>query len=128
MTWLSLLLAVKIVVTATTVVVPFLVLSPARLAALTDAAPSAPGLYRLYGVALLALLVAYGSGIAASEVGVFPHGVVLMGIVSNAGATAVVLAFGARGLSRTLAVFFGTVAALLLLFLLVPSLAAARAW
>ena len=61
MTALSLLLVFKILITTVLTVVPFLLLSERRLAPLLGVTGGGT-LFRLYGVAILALLVGYSSG------------------------------------------------------------------
>ena len=94
MTWLGAILAVKIVVTALASAIPFLILPPARLATLAGTDIQAKPLVRLYGVAITALLVGYASGFWTIAEGVFPWGVVAMGIVSNGGATLAIVHTG----------------------------------
>ena len=120
MTRLTLLLLVKICVTAIAVVVPFLLLPSDRIAEMTGAEVPSPSLYRLYGVAVLALLVGYASGIPAAQRGELPRGILLMGLVSNVGATVTLFAFGAEGTSLILAFFFAAIASMILLSLLSP--------
>ncbi|MEM8796729.1 MAG: hypothetical protein AAGE61_14275 [Pseudomonadota bacterium] len=83
MTPLSMLLLVKICVTGIFVTAPFLTLPGRRLDAVVSAEAGSVRFYRLYGVAMLALLVAYGFGIAEAQAGRMPWGVIAMGIVSN---------------------------------------------
>lgn len=120
MTRLTLLLVAKIVVTLVTVVIPFLLLPPDRVAEMTGAGVPSPSLYRLYGVAVLALLVGYAPGIPAAQKGELPRGILLMGLVSNAGATATLFAFGAQGTSAILAYIFGTIAIFIAISLAFP--------
>lgn len=110
MTWLGVLLLFKITSTALGVVGPLLLSPRARLAARLSIPAEASGLARLYGVALLALLVGYGSGLVDAWRGVFPAGVVWMGLVSNAGATVALLATGWAQRHQALTVLFGAIA------------------
>jgi hypothetical protein len=55
----------------------------ARLAGTTEVAESSIRVYRLYGIAISALLVGYASGFWLLSVGQFPWGVVAMGLFSN---------------------------------------------
>ncbi|QPH53274.1 hypothetical protein [Pontivivens ytuae] len=117
---LALLLTVKIVVTLVGVVGPFLLLRRARIDALIGATAGSPLIYRLYGIAILALLFGYGGGLVQIAGGQFPSGVVVMGIVSNGGA-ALVLARVPR--FRSAAVALGLLTAALGLALLAPEVA-----
>jgi hypothetical protein len=87
-TYLSIVLAIKILMTLILFVTPFLFFSQTKLEQLFNSKISG-GLmvYRLYGLALLALTVGYASGLMQVLAGEFPFGIVTMGIVSNGGAT-----------------------------------------
>ena len=87
MTILDLVLAVKILGTGLFCAAPFLLLSGQRLGALLGIGPEAVPLVRLYGVAVLALLVGYCSAFSPFIDGQFPWGIVAMGLVSNGFAT-----------------------------------------
>lgn len=91
MTWLSLLLIIKIFATTILVAVPFLFFPKSSLEKLTGMAGSNPVFFRMYGVAIVALLVGYSFGIPSAESGIFPWGVTAMGTVSNSGAAALLL-------------------------------------
>ena len=108
MTALSLLLVFKILITTVLTVVPFLLLSERRLAPLLGVTGGGT-LFRLYGVAILALLVGYSSGFWTIAAGRFPWGVVAMGIVSNGGAALVLFASGAWRRARFLSFFVAVV-------------------
>ncbi|MEM9725028.1 MAG: hypothetical protein AAF909_06145 [Pseudomonadota bacterium] len=111
MTALSLLLIIKIVVTLLTVALPFLLLKKQWLDRIAGFGHVDVALYRLYGVALLALLVAYTSGIWLIEhQGSFPWGVVAMGLVSNTGAFLTLCLTGRLRTSPALTIFFGLIA------------------
>lgn len=119
---LALLLIVKIAVTAVVVAVPNLLFPLGKLL------PGAPAggllvLFRLYGIAILALLVGYGVALQEVFKNRFPRGLIFMGLVSNAGAVAVVLAFGGRHAIDGGMIFFASIAFLLLLSLIRPDLA-----
>ena len=102
-----------------------LMLSPAHRLGRAFALEAAhPLIFRLYGMAIAALLVGYGYGLAAAQNGVFPWGPVAMGIVSNGGA-AMIIAAGARegGLSpalRAAIAIFGGIGFVLMLAALFP--------
>lgn len=94
MSFFAFVLSFKIAGTALLIALPFLVLSTDRLNALTGA-EGGPVLFRLYGVSFLALLVGYAFGFAELAQGRFPFAVAVMGLVSNAGAAAVMIALHA---------------------------------
>jgi len=75
----------------------------------------ARSLFRLYGVAVLALLVGYASGFWAIADGRFPFGVAAMGFVSNAGAAAILVATGGWRRAKFLTVFVAGIAIALVL-------------
>ncbi|MEM8578846.1 MAG: hypothetical protein AAGF60_13420, partial [Pseudomonadota bacterium] len=94
MTGLAALLIVKIGVTAVTIVLPLLIRPADELHETFDFGAPDLMLYRLYGVALAALLVAYGAGLAAVLAGTVPWGTLWMGLVSNGGAAGVMVLTG----------------------------------
>jgi len=109
MTVLTALLIVKIVFTLLVISVPFLFFPVKRLNRLMQIQADSTSLYRLYGVAVTALLMAYAGGIYQVTEGVFPTAVIAMGIFSNGAATLVL------GLTRVpnngwLTSFFGLMA------------------
>ena len=75
MTPLELLLIVKISVTLITVAMPFLLLPANRIEQIAGFGAAEPLLYRLYGVAILALLVGYFGGLQSALGGELPQGV-----------------------------------------------------
>lgn len=125
---LSLLLLVKIIGSLAAVAAPLLALSKSRLDATSGFGPSSLLLYRLYGVAILALLVGYGGGFLQVQAGDFPSGVTAMGLVSNAGAV-LVMALTGRARRMVLATgFFGAIAVGLAGAAAAPDLAMAPLW
>lgn len=129
MTWLSIVLVVKIAVTGLLVAAPFMFSPKYKLEKLLGIAAPTPALFRLYGVAIAALLVGYGFGVAAAEAGRFPWGVVCMGIVSNGGAALVLLTHSRDSMQgRALAVFFASMALALIVAAIAPVGAIAKAW
>ena len=128
MTYLALLLIFKIVVTAVTVSLPFLALPGARLQAQFGIGADVLPLARLYGVAVTALLVGYAGGFAPAQAGVFPWGVVIMGIASNLGATLGLIVTGGWRRSIAAPIIFGAIAAALIASALSPALALTRAF
>ncbi len=107
---LSILLWIKIIGTLFPVALPLLVLPAARINQLSGFKQSDPALFRLYGMALLALLVGYAGGYVQVLDGEFPFGVVAMGLVSNAGAFFVLLKSGRGAKAPWEPAFFGTIA------------------
>ncbi len=128
MTYLTLLLAFKIVVTALMVSLPFVFLPAKHLQARFNLGAEALPLARLYGIAVTALLVGYGGGIAPAQAGVFPWGVVAMGIFSNLGATIGLFVTGAWRRSVAAPIIFGGIAVALVFAALLPSVALTRAF
>ncbi len=129
MTWLSLLLITKIFVTGALVAVPFLLLPKTKLEQSVNINAPSSIFFRLYGIAITALLVGYAFGIPAAEAGLFPWGVTWMGTVSNAGAAFMLLAYSkGNKQNRMLGTFFGLVAIGLITAMILPAGAMQRAW
>jgi hypothetical protein len=126
---LGLVLAVKIIVTIIFVAVPFLLLPQEKLRARfrTEGAGSGT-LFRLYGVAMLAILANYAYGLWAAMYGQFPWGVIAMGVISNGGAVLVSLWMGAWRHAKALNAFFAAVAIALLLAALFQRQALTPLW
>ncbi|MBR7629180.1 MULTISPECIES: hypothetical protein [Aeromonas] len=129
MSYLALLLVAKIAVSALLVALPFLVMPQAKLEATTRVSAKSALFFRLYGVAITALLVGYGFGIPTAESGQFPWGVVSMGLVSNSGAAFLLLRSSKPNSSGFwLGSFFAFVAVGLAVSISAPSLALSKAW
>ena len=126
---LGLVLAVKIIVTIIFVAVPFLLLPQEKLRARfrTEGAGSGT-LFRLYGVAMLAILANYAYGLWAAMHGQFPWGVIAMGVISNGGAVLVSLWMGAWRRAKALNALFAAVAITLLLAALFQRQALTPLW
>ena len=107
---LSVLLWIKILGTFFPVAAPLLLFPKAKIDELSGFAPSDVSLYRLYGMAVLALLVGYAGGYFQVTEGVFPIGVLAMGFVSNAGAFLIMLITGRARKTPLSAEFFGLIA------------------
>lgn len=123
MSYLALLLIIKISVTTFLVALPFLFAPPAKLEAATRVNAKGGLFFRLYGIAMAALLVGYCFGIPAAESGQFPWGVVSMGIVSNTGAAFLLLrASKPRSSGFKLGAFFAMVAVALAFSMGAPNL------
>ena len=120
MSRLSLLLAYKIIVSLILVVIPFLLLPAEQIAQITQTEGADPSIYRLYAVAVLALLVGYGSAIPAAQKGHMPCGILSMGLVSNGGATLILLTLGEGTSSLFFAGIFGSIAVLIAFAMLSP--------
>jgi len=128
MSWLSLLLITKVAVTGLLVAAPFLLLPKSKLDKYTNITTQTSLFFRLYGVAITALLVGYAFGIPAAEDGRFPWGVVCMGTVSNGGAALLLLVNSRNNTDRMLAAFFGLIALGLLAAMVLPAGALQKAW
>lgn len=123
MTWLSILLIVKIAVTAALIAAPFLLAPRQVLAKRVGVETSTSAMFRLYGVAMAALLVGYGFGIATAQAGVFPWGVVAVGVVSNGGASIALLVTDAARKSAALTAFLILITISLIAAMLAPDAA-----
>jgi len=128
MSWLSLLLIIKVVVTSVLVVLPFLFLPKFKLEKAMNITTPTPTFFRLYGVAILALLVGYSFGIPYAENHNFPWGVVCMGVVSNGGATLLLLLSQTSKQNKILGVFFALVTLALVIAIVVPEAALQKIW
>jgi hypothetical protein len=129
LSYLALLLIIKISITTILVAFPFLIAPMDKLEAATRISAKTTLFFRLYGIAITALLVGYGFGIPTAESGEFPWGVVSMGFVSNAGAGFLLIRFSRRSPSGLwLGVFFVSIAIALAVSMCFPSLALGPAW
>ena len=128
MSFLALVLTAKIVLTGILTAVPFLVLPGARLAAVTGVTGGGETLFRLYGIAIVALLVGYASGFWALARGEFPWGVVAMGLVSNAGGASLLVASGAWRRAKPITFVVAAVAVSLATCAAWPDLATRPLW
>jgi hypothetical protein len=128
MTYLELLLLAKIVVTGLFVSLPFLLFTQSYIDRATGAERGSVAIYRLYGWAVLALLTGYTYGFWQANQGIFPEGVVIMGLVSNAGAATllVLTRFVQRQIALTM--LLGIVALGLAIALLNPAAAMQHAF
>lgn len=123
MTYFTLLLLVKIAVTLLLVAVPFLLLPKHLLEKSTSSQHDNALFFRLYGVAIVALLVGYASAIPFAQSGIFLWGIALMGLVSNTGAAALLFFLGKNKQSRVLALLFSFIAVFLVLAMIFPEIA-----
>lgn len=106
---LSLLISFKLAVTLLLLAGPFLVLSTEKLGRLLSVSANSSTLFRLYGMAMLALATAYAGGLWLAWQGTFPWIVVLMGVVSNCGAAMVLAQNGTTRRLRPQAMLFGAI-------------------
>lgn len=87
----------------------------------TQAPEAMVPMLRLYGVAMAALCIGYLSAYWPISQGVFPWGVVLMGLVSNGGATITLLVTGAARRQKLNIIVLATITAFLTVAALMPS-------
>lgn len=122
MTYLDLILLAKIAGTALFVGLPFLLIPGPRLIGILriEGAEAALPLIRLYGWAVIALLVGYSFGFSWMIGGVFPIGVVTMGLVSNAGASVLLVITGAWRQAQPMTIFLAAIALSLVFAIINP--------
>ncbi|MEO1322409.1 MAG: hypothetical protein AAFV59_05320 [Pseudomonadota bacterium] len=125
---LSILLWIKIIGTFFPVALPLLVMPKSFIDARSGFEASDLSLYRLYGMAVLALLVGYAAGYLQVTQGAFPTGVLAMGFVSNAGAFAIMVLTGRAARTPFVAAFFGLIATGLAAAVLMPDFFMAPLW
>lgn len=131
MSFLELLLLFKIGVTALTVSAPALLFSVPRVEGLLSVRISPPFLLRLYGIAITALLFGYASGLGDLYDGRFPQGILIMGLVSNAGASGTLIITGVFKQNFWLmlgALTFGSITAGILVSLAAPGTVTTPLW
>ena len=125
---LSVLLWVKIIGTFFPVAAPLLILPKSEIDKRSGFEASDIALYRLYGTAILALLVGYTGGYFQVLQGEFPIGVIAMGFVSNAGAFLVMVLTGRATKTPVSAALLGLIALGLALAFLFQDAAMAALW
>lgn len=128
MPWLTLLLLFKIGFTALFCALPMLLLPTREICRRLGVDRAAVPYIRLYGWVLVALLTGYAAGVVDTLHGVMPWGVVVMGLVSNGGATVLMLTPFGRTQSAAMPLVFGLIALGLAGALLLPDLALRHAW
>ncbi|MEO0812627.1 MAG: hypothetical protein AAFY60_07170 [Myxococcota bacterium] len=89
--FISLIITFKILVTLVLVGLPFLVMSKTRLERISGVTAVSPAFFRLYGIAIVALLIGYATAFPLIQEGQFPWGVAIMGAASNGGASLVLI-------------------------------------
>jgi hypothetical protein len=124
--YLALLLVIKIVVTTLSVAIPFTLFPPAWFKQKTGISTDSPLLLRLYSAAITALLVGYGFGVPVANSGQLPQGVVYMGLVSNIGAAFLLLKSSKTRITFILGIFFALIATGLVIALARPDFALAK--
>lgn len=114
MTFLALVLGLKILGSLPLIAGPLLLASPERLGGGAAMPAPAVAIFRLYGVSILAVLVGYGYGLWLIGQGQYPWGVVAMGLVSNFGAAVLMWRSGGWRQARTTFGFILAIGSLLL--------------
>ncbi|MEP2988180.1 MAG: hypothetical protein ABJN65_10105 [Parasphingorhabdus sp.] len=122
MTLLDIVLIVKIAVTGLLVGLPMLLLPRALLLKRLGIEEVAIPYIRLYGLAIIALLVGYASAFSGFVGDEFPLGIALMGIVSNGGGFLTMLVTGLATKQRLLAGFLLVIATTLAVSVLSPDM------
>ena len=123
MTILDVVLAVKILGTGLFAGLPLVLLPAGMVTRIMKVDQNAMPYMRLYGVAILALLVGYSFGFSPVTGEVFPLGIVCMGIVSNGLGTLVLLTTGAYKDNLLMTTLVGSIATALIMCLQLPDLA-----
>lgn len=123
MTVLDLVLSVKILGTGLFVAFPLLLLPGQHVKRALKVDTTALPYLRLYGVAILALLVGYSFGFSSIAGPEFPLGIVCMGIVSNGMGFVTLVVTGAIRQNRAMAALIGFIAVALLVCIARPDIA-----
>ena len=113
MTTLIIILTFKILVSLILLVYPLLFKPLAQLNAAMEIEAKTTNIYRLYGTAILSLLIAYAYGVILALEDQFPGGIVAMGLVSNGGASYLMATRGNPRQKRGAILFGGIFIALL---------------
>jgi hypothetical protein len=109
------ILSIKILFTLTFTIYPLLFKSRERINGLMNIDVSKAYLYRLYGVSILAILIAYSTGIVSALNGNYPWGIVFMGLVSNGVPAFIIIKHSEFKKLKSSALFFGGIFSALLL-------------
>lgn len=123
MSLLIIIIAIKFIVTLVLVAIPFLMFPMEKLDKISGMAAKSNTFYRLYGVAMVALLIGYVSGIPLINHGIFPWSVVIMGIVSNGGVALLLLKSGPSPKTMKFIMIDGGIAIALITCVIFPKLA-----
>ena len=107
MTYLAALFGAKILISLGLLVWPFLGWPKAKLEKAFGVSAARATLFRLYGVALLALLIGYSGGLMQALRGTFALEILLMAAVSNIGAVIALITTGAAKSARLYVYLFG---------------------
>lgn len=121
--FLSALIFFKIAVTFVLVCLPFLLMTGSRLDQIAGVKAESNTFYRLYGIAILALLVGYATAFPLLQSGQFPWGVVIMGAISNGGAAFILFLGSSRIAKRVFAPVLAAIFGGLILSLALPDFA-----
>ena len=125
MTILDIVLITKILGTGLFVGLPLLLLPAGSIATRLSVGFEAIPYLRLYGVAIMALLVGYSFGFSPVIDGQFPYGIAAMGIVSNGFGALTLVLTGAWQAQKAMTVLIGGIALALIFCALNPELALA---
>lgn len=121
--FLSALIFFKIAATFFLVCLPFLLMTGSRLDQIAGVKAKSNTLYRLYGIAVLALLFGYATAFPLLQAGQFPGGVVIMGAISNGGAAFILFIGSSRVAKRVFAPVLAAIFSGLILSLALPDFA-----
>ena len=123
MTYLAILLIIKITVTIVLIIIPFLFFKTETLDRKAGFGMPNTAMYRLYGIASLALVVAYSGGFLQALSGVYPGEIVAMGTFSNVGAVLVMLTTGYAQTQKIPTILFAFIAVGFVFSALLPDIA-----
>ena len=126
MTILDIVLLTKILGTGAFVGLPLLLLSSSAIVRRLAVGAEAVPYLRLYGVAIIALLVGYSFGFSPFIADQFPWGIVAMGIVSNLFGAITLLHTGAHRKAKSMTALIAAIAAALIVCAMNPELALMR--
>ena len=121
MTLLDIVLITKILGTGIFVGFPLVLLPSSHITKRLAVGQEAIPYLRLYGVAILALLVGYSFGFSPFISGQFPWGIVTMGIVSNGLGTLTLLLTGGFRTARSMTALIAVITVALILCALNPA-------
>ncbi len=128
MSFLLLVLSFKILVTIVLLCVPLFLLPKSRLDKIFAFGDPSENFYRLYGVAMTALLTAYLGGWFGAVEGRYIKEIVFMGIVSNVGAAVTMVFTGYAAKKRPTVIVFGLIGAGFIVAAVSPGFAMSPLW